>query len=279
MDRIMFYMLIFFGGGFGCLTRYFIDGNSLHAYTPGNIAACVLLGISYALYNYRIWSDNKFFHCFVNIGFLGGLSTFTPLAMFSIVQTEENMFLASGMLLGILLSYCVLCFAGYMGCNYFLKYVLKRTRQMSMLARARYLFQFKMVTADFMKIKADYEKLLALEVPLHIDSALGPLVKDRNAVKEQAMNHLRILLALTENYNESVITDKCASYGFEQMLQDAHKKGELGDITKEFFSVKDQMEYIENMVRSMTGAVRFAMENAIASGNDKGTRKTSKKRK
>lgn len=264
MNKLMFYMLVFFGGGFGCVTRFLIDGTDLHAFTISNIVACLLLGISYALYNYCIWSDNKFFHCFVNIGFLGGLSTFTPLAMFSIASAQDNLFIATAYLLGILLAYIVLCFAGYLSCNYFLKFVLKRKRQMSMLARTRYLFQYKMLLAEFDKVKAGFEELKALNVPLHIDSALGPLVGKREELKQKAMIHLRLMLTLTERYNQSVIDDKCASYGFEQMLQDAHKKGELGDPLEPFTSIKDQLQYVNGMLDEMQGTVasHLAKQNA-----------------
>lgn len=255
MNKAMLYMLVFFGGGLGCVVRFLIDGTDIHAFTISNIAACLLLGISYALYNYRIWSDNKFFHCFVNIGFLGGLSTFTPLAMYSIASAQDNLFIATAYLLLILLAYTAICFAGYISCNYFLKFVLKRTRQMSMLARSRYLFQYKMLLEEFLKVKAAFEELKALNVPLHIDSALGPLVGKRDELKIKAMHHLRLMLALTERYNQSVIADRCASYGFEQMLQDAHKKGEIGDPLEPIVSIKDQLTYVNGMMDELQGTV------------------------
>lgn len=253
MNKLLHYMLIFVGGGLGCLTRLFVDGTDIHAFTPSNIVACLLLGISYALYNYRIWSDNKFFHCFINIGYLGGLSTFTPLAMFSIAQAQDNLFIATAYLLGILLLYCILCMAGYISCNYFLRFVLKRQRQMSMLARTRYLFQYKMILEEFAKIKMAYAQMQKLNVPLHKNSALGPLVAQRDELKHNAMRHLKIMLALTERYNQSVLDDHCSSYGFDKMIEDAHRKGEMGDPQDPVITIKDQLNYINDMIAVLTG--------------------------
>lgn len=250
MNNILYYMLIFIGGGLGCVTRLLVDGTELHAFTPSNIAACLLLGISYALYNYRIWSDNKLFHCFINIGFLGGLSTFTPLAMFAIVSTNDNLFIASAYLLGILCCYCLLCMAGYLSCNYFLRFVLKRKRQMSMLARSRYLYQYKMLLEEFSKLQIAYQKLAELNVPLHQNSALGPLVKQRDELKLNAMRHLKLMLSLTERYNQSVISDHCASYGFDKMIEDAHRKGEMGET---LITVTDQIDYVNTLMAKLTG--------------------------
>lgn len=279
MNKSMLYMLIFFGGGFGCLVRFLIDGTELHAFTICNIAACILLGISYALYNYRIWSDNKFFHCFVNIGFLGGLSTFTPLAMFSIASAQDNLFIATAYLLGILLAYVVLCFAGYISCNYFLRFVLKRSRQMSMLARSRYLFQYKMLLVEFDKLKSAFEELKALNVPLHVDLALGPLVGKKDELKLKSMHHLRLMLALTERYNQSVKDDHCASYGFEDMLKDAHRKGEMGDPIEPLISLKDQLNYVNDMMDEMQGAKNSLRKNKAPSNSHEKAKGKNKKQK
>ena len=82
MDRALTLMVVFFGGGIGCVLRLLIDGNTTSPFTITNVCACLLMGMSYSLICYRVWLTNKFVISFVNVGFLGGLSTITPLAIY-----------------------------------------------------------------------------------------------------------------------------------------------------------------------------------------------------
>ena len=42
MDKAFSFMLIFFGGGLGCLARFLIDGTELHAFSIANLTSCAL---------------------------------------------------------------------------------------------------------------------------------------------------------------------------------------------------------------------------------------------
>ena len=46
MDRILCFMFVFFGGGTGCLTRLLVDGTETYAFSPSNVAACILIGVT-----------------------------------------------------------------------------------------------------------------------------------------------------------------------------------------------------------------------------------------
>lgn len=89
MDRILALMLVFFGGGAGCLTRYLTSPDPGYPFMPANIAACLIIGSLYALTRYKVFT-NPYVQSFVTVGFLGGLSTFTPLATYAIVQSEPT---------------------------------------------------------------------------------------------------------------------------------------------------------------------------------------------
>ena len=112
MDRILCFMLIFFGGGLGCLCRLLLDGNEHSPFSVSNICACILMGISYALLRARIWYNNKFIISFVNVGFLGGLSTFAPLAIYAL-QSHDGMFMKLFSMLGYLLSFWLIAAVAY----------------------------------------------------------------------------------------------------------------------------------------------------------------------
>lgn len=104
MDRILCFMLIFFGGGLGCLCRFLLDGNEHSPFSVSNFCACILIGISYSLLCSRIWFNNKFIISFVNVGFLGGLSTFAPLAIYAL-QSHDGMLMKLFSMLGYLLAF------------------------------------------------------------------------------------------------------------------------------------------------------------------------------
>lgn len=81
-------MLVFFGGGLGSLIRIYISPDSTEPFMWANIIACILAGHGYALTRYKV-IQNEFLVAFYTIGFLGGLSTFTPLVMNSIQRAQE----------------------------------------------------------------------------------------------------------------------------------------------------------------------------------------------
>lgn len=94
MDRMLCLMLVFFGGGIGCVTRYLLDQGYPHPFTPANILSCFAIGVCYALTRYRVLT-NIYYQSFITIGLLGGLSTFTPLAMFALNQSNDTSFYLS----------------------------------------------------------------------------------------------------------------------------------------------------------------------------------------
>lgn len=87
MDRMLALMLVFFGGGAGCLTRYLTSPDPQNPFMPANLASCLIIGSLYALSRYKVIT-NPYVQSFVTVGFLGGLSTFTPLATYAIVESE-----------------------------------------------------------------------------------------------------------------------------------------------------------------------------------------------
>lgn len=89
MDRLLALMLVFFGGGAGCLIRYLTSPDPGFPFMPANVAACLIIGSLYALTRYKVFT-NPYVQSFVTVGFLGGLSTFTPLATYAIVQSEPT---------------------------------------------------------------------------------------------------------------------------------------------------------------------------------------------
>lgn len=112
MDRTLSLMLAFFGGGIGCLIRYLTTPDPGYPFMPANIAACLLIGIVYGLTRYKVFT-NPYAQSFVTIGLLGGLSTFTPLATYALVQSETNILLSFLWFTGYLLIFFAISVVGY----------------------------------------------------------------------------------------------------------------------------------------------------------------------
>ena len=158
MDRILCFMFVFFGGGTGCLIRLLVDGTSTQAFSPSNVAACILIGVTYGTARYGI-ATNKFWLSFFNVGFLGGLSTFTPLAIYSLSSQQENIFLAIAVMLGLLLAYTAMTIASAALTSTAVKIFTHGRYQLKMQPRAsmRYIFTYMQVAQAAVKIKSIYE--------------------------------------------------------------------------------------------------------------------------
>ena len=253
MDKAFSFMLIFFGGGLGCLARFFIDGTELHAFSIANLTSCALMGVCYAMFNYSVLADHKFFHTFVNVGFLGGLSTFTPLAVYSLVSTEHNVFIASAMLCGILVVYSILSIATYFATAFVLKKYMHKHRRMSLLCRYRFLVQYKMIIPRFAEIKALADELYASGLNLNDKKPLpGVFEEKRNVLRQKAYDYVRMLLAFTEMYKEAMLKDKCHPHSLEDMLVDAVAKGDLGSPEHRIETIKPQLDYINKLMEEIT---------------------------
>ena len=219
MDRILCYMYIFFGGGIGCTIRFFLDHDMHNPFTPSNVSACLLMGISYALFNYRVWLHNKFAHAFVNIGLLGGFSTFTPLALYSIATTQDSLLLAIPLLALVLLAYLGISIVSYFVTATLLQKIWHKERQLSQLARDRLVFYYRPLAERFKTIQANYSKLKSTEKNLYNEKELtSEELILREQLKLQTEEQLKELLAITELYNQAVLKDGCAQRSLEQML-------------------------------------------------------------
>lgn len=125
MDRPLCLMLIFFGGGLGSLIRVGISPDSSEPFMWANIIACILAGNGYALTRYKI-IQNQFVTAFYTIGFLGGLSTFTPLVLNSINRAETvHGLLSIGYLFFDIVAYTLLSGIFYFFTALYLKKVKK----------------------------------------------------------------------------------------------------------------------------------------------------------
>ena len=85
----MDYILVFVGGGFGCVVRYIvttIEKNYININFPigtltVNIIACFLMGIVTALVASKFVSNSEQFRLLLAVGFLGGFSTLSALSV------------------------------------------------------------------------------------------------------------------------------------------------------------------------------------------------------
>lgn len=123
-DKPMAFILIFFGGGFGCLIRYLSNLDGYHPFMPANIAACVIVGVVYCLTRYKILL-NEYVQAFVNVGFLGGLSTFTPIATFALIEAEDSMLTAFVLFTLYMLLFIALALTGYFPTALYCRKILK----------------------------------------------------------------------------------------------------------------------------------------------------------
>lgn len=253
MDKAFTYMLIFFGGGLGCLSRFFIDGLDLNPFSTANVLACALMGVCYAMFNYQVFTDHKFVHCFINMGFLGGLSTFTPLAVFSLVTTDHNILMAIVTIFALLAAYCAVTIVAYCATANFLIRVMKKHRRMSLLARYRFIVQYKILVPRYKAIREKAEELYASGLDLKDKKPLpGVFEEKRNTLRTEAYDYIKILMGFTEMYKQAVERDRCYPHTLEDMLVDAVAKGDLGTPEKPIETIRPQLEYINKLVSDIS---------------------------
>lgn len=259
MDKAFTYMLIFFGGGLGCLSRFLIDGVDLNPFSVANVLACALMGISYAMFNYQVLADHKFFHCFINMGFLGGLSTFTPLAIFSLVTTDHNILLAIATIMGLLAAYSLVTIIAYYAGAYVLKHFMNKHRRMSLLARYRFIVQYKILVPRYKAIREKAEELYASGLNLKDKKPLpGVFEEKRVTLRNEAYDYIKILMGFTEMYKQAVERDRCRPHTLEDMLVDAVAKGDLGTPEKPIETIKPQLEFINQLVFDISPNLKSA---------------------
>ena len=210
MDRALTLMVVFFGGGIGCVLRLLIDGNTTNPFTITNVCACLLMGASYSLICYRVLLTNKFVISFVNVGFLGGLSTITPLAIY-VLHTDlvSNWFMALLLLIGQLIFFVVVSVIGYSVTSAVLQYGLHKKRHMSRLESGRNLAIYNSTLPNYHQIKERYEQLKALNINFK-ESQHDPIVGQMiNELKVLTTNHIMTLTSLNRQYIQNLKKEKC----------------------------------------------------------------------
>ena len=210
MDRALTLMVVFFGGGIGCVLRLLIDGNTTNPFTITNVCACLLMGASYSLICYRVLLTNKFVISFVNVGFLGGLSTITPLAIY-VLHTDlvSNWFMALLLLIGQIIFFVVVSVIGYIVTSAVLQYGLHKKRHMSRLESGRNLAIYNSSLPNYHQIKERYEQLKALNINFkesQHDPIVGQLI---NELKVLTTNHIMTLTSLNRQYIQNLKKEKC----------------------------------------------------------------------
>lgn len=210
MDRALNLMVVFFGGGIGCVLRLLIDGNTTSPFTITNVCACLLMGMSYSLICYRVLLTNKFVISFVNVGFLGGLSTITPLAIY-VLHTDlvSNWFMALLLLIGQIIFFVVVSVIGYIVTSAVLQYGLHKKRHMSRLESGRNLAIYTSTLPNYHQIKERYEQLKALNIDFkesQHDPIVGQLI---NELKVLTTNHIMTLTSLNRQYIQNLKKEKC----------------------------------------------------------------------
>lgn len=210
MDRALTLMVVFFGGGIGCVLRLLIDGNTTNPFTITNVCACLLMGASYSLICYRVLLTNKFVISFVNVGFLGGLSTITPLAIY-VLHTDlvSNWFMALLLLIGQIIFFVVVSVIGYIVTSAVLQYGLHKKRHMSRLESGRNLAIYNSSLPNYHQIKERYEQLKALNINFK-ESQHDPIVGQMiNELKVLTTNHIMTLTSLNRQYIQNLKKEKC----------------------------------------------------------------------
>lgn len=210
MDRALSLMLVFFGGGIGCVLRLLLDGNTSNPFTIANTCSCLLMGVSYSLICYRVLLVNKFVISFVNVGFLGGFSTITPLAVYALhTDLVSNWFMALLLLIGMLIFFVVVSVIGYIVTSAVLQYGLHKKRHMSRLESGRNLAIYTSTLPNYHQIKERYEQLKALNIDFkesQHDPIVGQLI---NELKVLTTNHIMTLTSLNRQYIQNLKKEKC----------------------------------------------------------------------
>ena len=246
MDRALNLMVVFFGGGIGCVLRLLIDGNTTSPFTITNVCACLLMGMSYSLICYRVWLTNKFVISFVNVGFLGGLSTITPLAIY-VLHTDlvSNWFMALLLLIGQIIFFVVVSVIGYIVTSAVLQYGLHKKRHMSRLESGRNLAIYTSTLPNYHQIKERYEQLKALNINFkesQHDPIVGQLI---NELKVLTTNHIMTLTSLNRQYIQNLKKEKCVLTPINEFTRISRDESQFIGENEPTYS--EQMDLIKTM--------------------------------
>lgn len=221
MERLICTALVFLGGGTGCVIRLMVDGTSSYAFSPSNIAACLLIGITYGVGRYGI-ATNKYWLSFCNVGFLGGLSTFTPLAIYSLGQEQESIFMAMVLMAALLLGYTAMTVASATVTSTLVKVLSHGKYQLKMPPRAgmRYIFTYKQMALAAAQLKSLYE--LQQQSPS----------QDSNLVIKQLTSSRQLIASLdmmTRQYQQYAEQAKLYPQDLETFVAAAYDSGVLNE--------------------------------------------------
>ena len=246
MDRALNLMVVFFGGGIGCVLRLLIDGNTTNPFTITNVCACLLMGASYSLICYRVLLTNKFVISFVNVGFLGGLSTITPLAIY-VLHTDlvSNWFMALLLLIGQIIFFVVVSVIGYIVTSAVLQYGLHKKRHMSRLESGRNLAIYTSTLPNYHQIKERYEQLKALNINFkesQHDPIVGQLI---NELKVLTTNHIMTLTSLNRQYIQNLKKEKCVLTPINEFTRISRDESQFIGENEPTYS--EQMDLIKTM--------------------------------
>ena len=252
MDRALNLMVVFFGGGIGCVLRLLIDGNTTSPFTITNVCACLLMGMSYSLICYRVWLTNKFVISFVNVGFLGGLSTITPLAIY-VLHTDlvSNWFMALLLLIGQIIFFVVVSVIGYIVTSAVLQYGLHKKRHMSRLESGRNLAIYNSTLPNYHQIKERYEQLKALNINFkesQHDPIVGQLI---NELKVLTTNHIMTLTSLNRQYIQNLKKEKCVLTPINEFTRISRDESQFIGENEPTYS--EQMALIKTMRQTICG--------------------------
>ena len=246
MDRALNLMVVFFGGGIGCVLRLLIDGNTTSPFTITNVCACLLMGMSYSLICYRVLLTNKFVISFVNVGFLGGLSTITPLAIY-VLHTDlvSNWFMALLLLIGQIIFFVVVSVIGYIVTSAVLQYGLHKKRHMSRLESGRNLAIYTSTLPNYHQIKERYEQLKALNINFK-ESQHDPIVGQMiNELKVLTTNHIMTLTSLNRQYIQNLKKEKCVLTPINEFTRISRDESQFIGENEPTYS--EQMDLIKTM--------------------------------
>lgn len=246
MDRALNLMVVFFGGGIGCVLRLLIDGNTTNPFTITNVCACLLMGASYSLICYRVLLTNKFVISFVNVGFLGGLSTITPLAIY-VLHTDlvSNWFMALLLLIGQIIFFVVVSVIGYIVTSAVLQYGLHKKRHMSRLESGRNLAIYTSTLPNYHQIKERYEQLKALNINFK-ESQHDPIVGQMiNELKVLTTNHIMTLTSLNRQYIQNLKKEKCVLTPINEFTRISRDESQFIGENEPTYS--EQMDLIKTM--------------------------------
>lgn len=257
MDRILCFMYVFFGGGTGCLIRLLVDGTASAAFTPSNMAACILIGVTYGTARYGI-GTNKYWLSFFNVGFLGGLSTFTPLALYSLSAQQDNIFMAMMVMLGLLLAYTALTVASALITKAAVKAFTHGKYQLKMPPRAsmRYIFTYMQVAQAAQQIKINYQAQQQSALPN------GALIEQQLTECRQVLGAIDLL---EKQYHQYATQSKLFPPDFRSFIESAYDSGILDEEKHPRLLTVDSLQELKTIIDynlKCAAALKRAMASA-----------------